>query len=96
MDVSQGRELTNGMHRSTGSFELVLGPLLMAVIGFFLDRWLGTGPWLTIALAVLGLAGVCVNLYYGYRNEMDEHEANAPWKPGVARAQAAAKEQGDG
>jgi F0F1-type ATP synthase assembly protein I len=80
MDVSQGRELTRGMHRSTGSFELVLGPLLMALIGYGLDRWLGTAPLLTVALGVLGLAGVCVNLYYGYRREMDEHEANASWR----------------
>lgn len=80
MDVSQGRELTNGMHRSTGSFELVLGPLLMALIGFFLDRWLGTLPWLTVSLGVFGLVGACVNLYYRYQLEMAEHDANAPWK----------------
>lgn len=80
MDVSQGRELTNGMHRSTGSFELVLGPLLMALIGFFLDRWLGTLPWLTVTLGVLGLVGACVNLYYRYQLEMAEHDATAPWK----------------
>jgi F0F1-type ATP synthase assembly protein I len=68
------------MHRSTGSFELVLGPLLMALIGFGLDRWLGTTPWLTVILGVVGLIGACVNLYYGYQREMDEHEANASWK----------------
>jgi F0F1-type ATP synthase assembly protein I len=73
------------MHRSTGSFELVLGPLLMAAIGFGLDRWLGTTPWLTVGLAMLGLVGVCVNLYYGYKHEMDEHEANATWKAQPAR-----------
>jgi F0F1-type ATP synthase assembly protein I len=87
MDVSQGRELTNGMHRSTGSFELVLGPLLMALIGFFLDRWLGTVPWLTVTLGVFGLVGACVNLYYQYQREMAEHDATAPWKSPVAAAE---------
>ena len=80
MDVSQGRELSNGMHRSTGSFELVMAPLLLAFLGFFLDRWLGTTPLLILVLAVVGLVGACLNLYYGYKHEMDEHEANAPWR----------------
>jgi F0F1-type ATP synthase assembly protein I len=80
MDVSQGRELSNGMHRSTGSFELVLGPLLMGLIGLLLDRWLGTTPLFVVVLAVIGLAGAAVNLYYGYRNQMDEHEAAAAWR----------------
>lgn len=80
MDVSQRRELTSSMHRSTGSFELVLGALLMALVGFGLDRWLGTTPWLTVTLGVFGLIGSCVNLYYAYKREMDEHEASAPWK----------------
>lgn len=88
MDVSQGRELSNGMHRSTGSFELVLGPVLMGLIGLLLDRWLGTGPLFVIVLAVLGLAGAAVNLYYGYRNQMDELEANASWHQDAASPQA--------
>jgi F0F1-type ATP synthase assembly protein I len=84
MDVSQGRELSNGMHRSTGSFELVLGPVLMGLIGLLLDRWLDTTPLFIILLAVLGFAGAAVNLYYGYRNQMNEHEANAPWRTPAA------------
>lgn len=80
MDVSQGRELSNGMHRSTGSFELVLSPVLMGSIGLLLDRWLGTTPVLTIILAIVGFAGAAVNLYYGYKHQMDEHEATASWR----------------
>jgi F0F1-type ATP synthase assembly protein I len=76
---SQGRELTESMHRSTGSYELVISPVLLALIGYGLDRWFGTVPVLTIIFAVVGLAGACVKLYYGYKNEMDEHEAKAPW-----------------
>jgi F0F1-type ATP synthase assembly protein I len=80
MDDSQGRELTKGMHRSTGSYELVMAPLLLAFLGFFLDRWLGTTPLLILLLAVVGLVGASVNLYYGYKHEMEEHEANAAWR----------------
>jgi F0F1-type ATP synthase assembly protein I len=67
------------MHKSTGSYELVLSPLLLALIGYGLDRWLGTVPLLTVAFAVLGLVGACIKIYYGYLSEMDEHEKDAPW-----------------
>jgi len=67
------------MHRTTGGYELVLSPLLLALIGYGLDRWLGTVPVITIAFAVLGLTGAVIKLYYGYRGEMEAHEANGPW-----------------
>jgi F0F1-type ATP synthase assembly protein I len=67
------------MHKSTGSYELVLSPLLLALIGYGLDRWLGTLPLLTIVFAVLGLVGACIKIYFGYMTEMDEHDKDAPW-----------------
>jgi F0F1-type ATP synthase assembly protein I len=79
VDASQRREFNEQMQRSSGSFELVLSPLLLALIGFGLDRWLGTVPMLTVLFAVVGLAGACVKLYYGYKLEMDHHEAGTPW-----------------
>jgi F0F1-type ATP synthase assembly protein I len=77
--VSQRRELSEQMHRTTGGFELVFSPLLLALIGYGLDRWLGTLPIFTIAFAVAGLAGAVVKLYFTYRAEMEQHEANGPW-----------------
>lgn len=79
MDVSQRRELSQQMHRTTGSYELVFSPLLLALIGYGLDRLFGTLPLFTIAFAVIGLVGACIKLYYGYTSEMKEHEANGPW-----------------
>jgi len=76
---SQRRELTDELNHSTGSYELVLSPLILALIGFWLDGVLGTRPWITIIAAVLGLTGAVIKLYYGYRAEMDGHEENAPW-----------------
>jgi len=76
---SQRRELTSDMNRSTGSYELVISPLLLALIGYGLDRWLGTLPILTIIFAVVGLTGACIKIYFGYTSEMEEHEANGPW-----------------
>lgn len=79
MDASQRRDLNQQLNRSSGSFELVLSPLLLALAGYALDRWLGIVPVLTVAFAVVGLAGAVVKLYYGYRHEMDQHEIGAPW-----------------
>lgn len=79
MDDSQGRELTRSMHRSTGSFELVLSPVLLGLFGFLADRWLGTLPVLTVICVLVGFSGACVRLYYGYKHEMAQHEIGQPW-----------------
>jgi F0F1-type ATP synthase assembly protein I len=76
---SERRELTQQLHRSTGGYELVLSPVILALIGFGLDKLLGTLPVLTIVFAVVGLAGAVIKLYYGYRDEMDRHQAEGPW-----------------
>jgi F0F1-type ATP synthase assembly protein I len=79
VDVSQRRELTEQMHRTTGGFELAFSPLILALVGFGLDRWFGTLPVFTITFAVVGLAGAVVKLYFTYRLEMEQHEASGPW-----------------
>jgi F0F1-type ATP synthase assembly protein I len=72
--------MTKDMRRSTGSFELVVSPILLALIGFGIDRLLGTGAVFVTIFAVVGFAGASVSLYYGYKTEMDKHESEAPWK----------------
>jgi F0F1-type ATP synthase assembly protein I len=67
------------MHRTTGGFELVFSPLLLALVGYGLDRLLGTLPVFTIIFAVVGLAGAVVKLYFTYRYEMQQHESSGPW-----------------
>lgn len=79
MDDSQRRGLTEDMRRSTGSFELVLSPVLLSLIGVALDSWLGTLPIITIICAVVGFSGAAISLYYRYQLDMAEHEAGAPW-----------------
>lgn len=58
-------------HRSSGSFELVLSPLLLGLVGLWLDHRAGTTPLFTILFAVLGVAGAIAKVYYGYRAAMD-------------------------
>lgn len=33
------------------------------ILGYLLDRWLKTGPWLLIAGVILGLFGALISLY---------------------------------
>ncbi|MGE3620097.1 MAG: AtpZ/AtpI family protein [Acidimicrobiia bacterium] len=60
-------------------FELVLSIVFMGGLGWLLDRWLGTDPFLTIGLAVLGVAGVTAKLWIGYDREMRAHDEGQPW-----------------
>ena len=43
--------------------ELVAGIAVGVAIGWALDRWLGTRPWLMIAFFVLGAAAGMMNVY---------------------------------
>ena len=43
-DDGSQTELTRSLHRSAGSFELVFAPVIMALIGLWLDRMFGTTP----------------------------------------------------
>jgi hypothetical protein len=80
LDDSQRRELSDGMfHRSSGSFELALAPVLMGLLGYWIDTRLGLVPILTILFALLGVAGAVIKTFYVYRADME----------GVRRATAA-------
>ncbi len=52
--TSDASELARGLRLSS---ELVAGVLVGAVIGWFLDRWLGISPWGLIVFLFLGFAG---------------------------------------
>jgi ATP synthase protein I len=68
--------------------ELVAGLGVGAGIGWLLDDWLGTRPWLMIVFFILGAAAGMLNVYRalsgigygaGYRNDQDRK----PGKPGT-------------
>jgi F0F1-type ATP synthase assembly protein I len=66
----------NGLSQA---FELAAIPALFALFGYGLDRWLGSGPWLMLALLVVGVVGTILRTYYAYVAEMAEHEKDKPW-----------------
>lgn len=53
---SIGKASVIGLH-------LVSGIIVGAVIGYFLDKWLGTGPWLKIVFFIIGVAAGFLNVY---------------------------------
>jgi len=48
--------------------ELVAGIAVGAGIGYALDRWLGTGPWLMVAFFFMGSAAGILNVYRAMGN----------------------------
>ncbi|HXH11663.1 MAG TPA: AtpZ/AtpI family protein [Alphaproteobacteria bacterium] len=47
----------------TVGLHLVLGTFVGLAIGYFLDRALGTNPWLTLLFLAFGIAAGFVNLF---------------------------------
>jgi F0F1-type ATP synthase assembly protein I len=64
-----------------------LAVALLFGIGFGLDRWLGTTPWLMIVFSLLGAIGVFAKMKYRYDAEMAEHEAARLQRLDEARGQ---------
>jgi ATP synthase protein I len=48
---------------STIGLTLVVSTVLGLAGGYYLDRWLGSSPWLTLIGLVLGIAAGFVNLF---------------------------------
>ena len=82
-----GTEMTRSLHRSAGSFELALAPVMLALIGLWLDRTLGTGAVFAVVLAVLGLVGASVKAYYSYDHSMRQLREQGPWSGHRSSAQ---------
>jgi F0F1-type ATP synthase assembly protein I len=79
VDLNQKRELSNGVfNQSHGSFELVLGPAILAMIGLWVDKRLEVVPLFTLVLAFAGLVGATAKLYFGYRHAMDHARTARP------------------
>ncbi len=72
MAEADKRELNMQLSSSHGSFELVVSPMILGALGWWIDGKAGTGPWLLVGFAALGLLGAVVKLYYSYQLRMAE------------------------
>jgi ATP synthase protein I len=48
---------------STVGFSFVLAIGIGAVCGYYLDKWLGTGPWMFFLFFAIGVAAGVLNVY---------------------------------
>ncbi|MFZ4432974.1 MAG: AtpZ/AtpI family protein [Microthrixaceae bacterium] len=83
-------ELADSAHRSSASFELAFAPVILALLGLWLDRTLGTTPLFVVSFAVLGVLGVGAKVYFQYRHQMEALRADAPWMAGPSDRDGAA------
>ena len=75
MQLLERRELFQGQSDGFAkAVEIVFTPLLLGVVGHFLDGWLGTGPVLTVVLAAWAFVAVVIVTYYGYTAQMKVEE----------------------
>jgi hypothetical protein len=74
-DATQDGELNttlrDAMWRGHGGWEMALTPALFGFLGWLIDGWLGTSPFLMILAAILGLAGSVANQYRRYVDRMN-------------------------
>lgn len=74
-----GSALASG---SRYAVEIVAGVVVGGFIGWQLDRWLGTKPWLALVFLLLGLAAGFMNLMRGVNAEQRQVNAQ-PVPPSV-------------
>ncbi|MES9997202.1 AtpZ/AtpI family protein [Desulfovibrio aminophilus] len=69
----------------TMGLHLVSGTFVGFAIGWLLDRWLGTGPWLLLIFLILGIVAGFMNVYRDAQrmqeNERREREGGGERKP---------------
>jgi F0F1-type ATP synthase assembly protein I len=76
--------VTRGLYGGFGetlaqAFEFAIVPVLFGLAGLGLDGWLGTRPWLTVVLLVLGITGVVTRTLYTYKARVEAEEEGKPW-----------------
>jgi hypothetical protein len=74
--------------------ELAITPLVFVGLGFGLDRLLGTTPWLTLLVSVVGITGTMAKLWLGYDQDMRAQEVGKPWTRGPISTQPAVAADG--
>lgn len=53
--------------------EVMVSPLIGMSLGYGLDRWLGTRPWMLILFLLFGVAAGFLNLYRAF-NQQEEKD----------------------
>ena len=87
-DLSAKRELNNGFGNALNSaVELAVTPALLALLGWQIDRWLGTSPLFLLVLFAFTMTYVAWKQFRAYDTTMrrQEQELLGPNTDGSAR-----------
>jgi ATP synthase protein I len=71
----------------TVGLHLVAATFVGLAIGYFLDKWLGTSPWLLIFFLLVGIAAGYKNIYQEARRIQQEDSAEPEVEQGAPGAQ---------
>jgi len=81
-DLSAKRELNNGFGNALNSaVELAVTPALMSLLGWQIDRWLGTSPLFLIVLFMFTISYVAWKQFSAYDATMSRQEQELLGKP---------------
>lgn len=86
LPLSNPRARTTGNDTVVQGLDAALTVLLFFGIGFALDRWWGTTPWMMIVFTVLGAVGYFYKFKYRYELAMQREEAELRMKRERERA----------
>lgn len=86
----------SGVFSSVGTasvigLHMVSGVLVGGVIGYFLDEWLGTGPWLKLVFFLFGVAAGFYNVYLDTKRILREQYPNSE-SPGTGNPEIEKKD----
>lgn len=81
-DLSAKRELNNGFGNALSTaVELAVTPALCALIGWQIDRWLGTSPLFLLFFFAFTIGYVSWREYTAYGAKMTRHESDLLGSP---------------
>jgi F0F1-type ATP synthase assembly protein I len=84
VDLKARQDLNQGFGNALGlAVEMVGTPMLFGLLGWLLDRWIGTAPLFTLVLFLFGVVGMSLKAYYAYVEKMKREEQNTPWASGA-------------
>jgi len=85
-DKQDRRELFRELGKySALGLELAIAVILGLAIGYYLDKWLGTGPWMTVIWMAIGFAAGLRSLFRAALRsgkDLEKDEEDNKRKPG--------------
>ncbi len=80
-DLRSRQAINRGFSDALGrGIDLALTPVVFGLVGWGLDRWLGTWPIFTVVIATIGTAGTAVKIKLGYDKQMAAFDDTAATK----------------